>query len=75
MNEHFWNHMDNNRHRFELPTLKINLLKKPTHKKFFATAQNTLSFFFATHNPTRKKNERVFSSTLYYASSKAMLVM
>jgi hypothetical protein len=30
---------------FLKPTQKIILLKKPTHKKVYANAQNTLSFF------------------------------
>jgi hypothetical protein len=41
---------------------KKNKKKSPPHEKFYATAQNTLSFFLQPHeNPTQKKNERVFS--------------
>jgi len=47
-----------------MPTQKIILLKKAHPQKFYATAQNTLSFLFADTKAQPKKNERVFSPTL-----------
>jgi hypothetical protein len=40
---------------------------------FLATAQNTLSFFWNRTNPDLKKNERVFSPTLYFSIGKLFL--
>jgi len=40
-------------------------IKKAHPQKSLATAQNTLSFFFCVGLCVSKKNERVFSPTLY----------
>jgi len=38
-----------------MPPQKIILLKKANPQKFYANAQNTLSFFLPTHKPIAEK--------------------
>lgn len=52
----FLNNMDNKPTLLLMANaLKKKLKKMPPHKKFFATAQSTLSFFLLTHEPNAEK--------------------
>jgi hypothetical protein len=73
LNKQFWNYFGQQPTPLLMATLRNNFIKKSHRtKKFYATAQNTLSFFLLTHKPPRKKNERVFSPTLYFAAMKIL---
>ena len=53
------------------PTLRVSIFFASTRKFFeilFATAQNTLSLFLNSYKANPKKNERVFSPSLYLSS-------
>jgi hypothetical protein len=56
-----------------MPTQKINIFKKPTHKKFNANAHCTLSAATQRTNPTQVAAKRVQLPTLFLITLRSLL--